>query len=174
MSAWHGKYVIGLTGNIATGKSVVRKMLAGIDCLERHLDEPDSGLYDPAHTHATYVEMMRQAEEVLSSGRCVVLDATFLKEKHRRLVYELGKRLQVSVVPVHCVAPDEVVKSWLEKRLKSRCESDGRWEIVVHQKKVFSGFDESEEVVSINMAKMMGEQWLKTYCGCIDELGRRL
>lgn len=27
MSAWVGKYVIGLTGNIATGKSVVRKML---------------------------------------------------------------------------------------------------------------------------------------------------
>lgn len=27
MSAWQGKYVIGLTGNIATGKSVVRKML---------------------------------------------------------------------------------------------------------------------------------------------------
>ena len=27
MSNWHGKYVIGLTGNIATGKSVVRKML---------------------------------------------------------------------------------------------------------------------------------------------------
>ncbi len=27
MSAWQGKYVIGLTGNIATGKSVVRKMV---------------------------------------------------------------------------------------------------------------------------------------------------
>jgi dephospho-CoA kinase len=27
VSDWHGKYVIGLTGNIATGKSVVRKML---------------------------------------------------------------------------------------------------------------------------------------------------
>lgn len=27
MSAWRGKYAIGLTGNIATGKSVVRKML---------------------------------------------------------------------------------------------------------------------------------------------------
>ena len=27
MSAWSGKYVIGLTGNIATGKSLVRKML---------------------------------------------------------------------------------------------------------------------------------------------------
>jgi dephospho-CoA kinase len=27
LSRWPGKYVIGLTGNIATGKSVVRKML---------------------------------------------------------------------------------------------------------------------------------------------------
>lgn len=27
MSAWSGKYVVGLTGNIATGKSVVRKMM---------------------------------------------------------------------------------------------------------------------------------------------------
>ena len=27
MSNWTGKYVIGLTGNIATGKSVVRRML---------------------------------------------------------------------------------------------------------------------------------------------------
>jgi len=27
VSKWRGKYVIGLTGNIATGKSVVRKML---------------------------------------------------------------------------------------------------------------------------------------------------
>ena len=27
MSNWPGKYVIGLTGNIATGKSVVRRML---------------------------------------------------------------------------------------------------------------------------------------------------
>ena len=27
MSGWPGKFVIGLTGNIATGKSVVRKML---------------------------------------------------------------------------------------------------------------------------------------------------
>jgi len=27
LRAWRGKFVIGLTGNIATGKSVVRKML---------------------------------------------------------------------------------------------------------------------------------------------------
>ncbi len=31
MSNWPGKYVIGLTGNIATGKSVVRKMLEHLD-----------------------------------------------------------------------------------------------------------------------------------------------
>ena len=31
MSAWPGKFVIGLTGNIARGKSVVRKMLEHLD-----------------------------------------------------------------------------------------------------------------------------------------------
>jgi dephospho-CoA kinase len=36
MSAWQGKYVIGLTGNIATGKSVVRKMVEhlGAYCID--------------------------------------------------------------------------------------------------------------------------------------------
>ena len=36
MNKWPGKYVIGLTGNIATGKSVVRKMLEhlGAYCLD--------------------------------------------------------------------------------------------------------------------------------------------
>ena len=33
MSRWPGKYVIGLTGNIATGKSVVRKMLEHLGAL---------------------------------------------------------------------------------------------------------------------------------------------
>jgi dephospho-CoA kinase len=39
MSRWHGKYVIGLTGNIATGKSVVRKMLEHLGAFGIDADE---------------------------------------------------------------------------------------------------------------------------------------
>jgi dephospho-CoA kinase len=39
MSRWQGKYVIGLTGNIATGKSVVRKMLEHLGAFGIDADE---------------------------------------------------------------------------------------------------------------------------------------
>ena len=39
VSAWPGKYVIGLTGNIATGKSVVRKMLEHLGAYGIDADE---------------------------------------------------------------------------------------------------------------------------------------
>jgi dephospho-CoA kinase len=39
MSRWPGKYVIGLTGNIATGKSVVRKMLEHLGAFGIDADE---------------------------------------------------------------------------------------------------------------------------------------
>ena len=47
MSAWPGKYVIGLTGNIATGKSVVRKMLEHLGAYG--IDADASG--SPCHRH---------------------------------------------------------------------------------------------------------------------------
>jgi dephospho-CoA kinase len=54
MSAWPGKYVIGLTGNIATGKSVVRKMLEHLgvygidaDALGHRAIAPGSPGYKP-------------------------------------------------------------------------------------------------------------------------------
>jgi dephospho-CoA kinase len=54
MSAWQGKYVIGLTGNIATGKSVVRKMLEHLgaygidaDALSHRAIAPDAPGHQP-------------------------------------------------------------------------------------------------------------------------------
>jgi dephospho-CoA kinase len=54
MSGWPGKYVIGLTGNIATGKSVVRKMLEHLgaygidaDALTHRVLAKDSPGYKP-------------------------------------------------------------------------------------------------------------------------------
>lgn len=55
MSAWPGKFVIGLTGNIATGKSVVRKMLEHVgafgidaDALANRAIQPGAPGYEPA------------------------------------------------------------------------------------------------------------------------------
>src|SRR5512133_2420225 len=54
MSAWPGKFVIGLTGNIGTGKSVVRKMLEHLggygidaDALANRATSKGSPAYQP-------------------------------------------------------------------------------------------------------------------------------
>jgi dephospho-CoA kinase len=58
MSAWPGKYVIGLTGNIATGKSVVRKMLEHLgaygidaDALSHRVIAKDAPGFKPVVDH---------------------------------------------------------------------------------------------------------------------------
>ncbi|GAB4581900.1 MAG: hypothetical protein Fur0022_46520 [Anaerolineales bacterium] len=58
MSAWPGKYVIGLTGNIATGKSVVRRMLEHLgaygidaDALTHRAMAKGAPAYDPILQH---------------------------------------------------------------------------------------------------------------------------
>jgi dephospho-CoA kinase len=47
MGAWPGKYVIGLTGNIATGKSVVRRMLENLGAFGIDADTLAHRLYQP-------------------------------------------------------------------------------------------------------------------------------
>ena len=54
MSGWPGRYVIGLTGNIATGKSVVRRMLEHLgafgidaDALAHRTFAPEAPGYQP-------------------------------------------------------------------------------------------------------------------------------
>jgi hypothetical protein len=56
MGAWPGKFVIGLTGNIATGKSVVRKMLEhlgayGLDRMNRSTGQNWGGWSSRTPTH---------------------------------------------------------------------------------------------------------------------------
>jgi dephospho-CoA kinase len=58
MSAWPGKYVIGLTGNIATGKSVIRRMLEHLgaygidaDALSHRATAKGAPGYDPIVQH---------------------------------------------------------------------------------------------------------------------------
>jgi dephospho-CoA kinase len=63
MSAWPGKFVIGLTGNIATGKSVVRKMLEHLgaygidaDALGHRAMAKDAPAYQPVlNTFGKYI-----------------------------------------------------------------------------------------------------------------------
>ncbi len=86
MSAWPGKYVIGLTGNIATGKSVVRKMLEHLgaygidaDALAHRAIAKDAPGYQPVlDTFGTWILTPEGQIDRTRLGRIVFSDSEAL------------------------------------------------------------------------------------------------
>lgn len=131
---------------------VVRKQIAGVDTYERHLDDPNTGMYSPEQVQKTYEQVMAYAKDVLDQQKNIVLDATFQKREHRQMAKELAEKYAASFIPVFCTCPEKIAKEWLDNRLKSKSVSDGRWEIYQMQKDSFELFTDAEKPLIINTA----------------------
>lgn len=131
--------VIAVGGIIASGKSTIathigarlgapviasdhtRKFLAGVDP-ERQLGTSHfSGAYAPERTEQVYSELWERAGAVLSSGRSVVLDASFRAQRHRDAARALAERHGLPFYFVECQAPEQQ----LRQRLAARARAPG-------------------------------------------------
>jgi aminoglycoside phosphotransferase family enzyme/predicted kinase len=138
-------YAIG--GGIASGKSSVaeqlalrvhapvleadhaRKRLAGVAALAPLPDAAFAGHYTPAATQAVYAELLRCAELVLSSGRPVIIAASFRERSQRAALLELARRSGVRFGFIECAAPAAVCRARLVERSRGPSVSDGRLEL---------------------------------------------
>lgn len=99
MSAWPGKYVIGLTGNIATGKSVVRKMLEHLgaygidaDALAHRAIAKDAPGYQPVlDTFGNWILTPEGQIDRTKLGRIVFSDIEAL-EKLEAIIHPLVRQ----------------------------------------------------------------------------------
>lgn len=106
MSNWPGKFVIGLTGNIATGKSVVRRMLEHLGAYTIDAD---------ALTHRTYAKGAPGYQQVIDRfGKWLVKrDGEIDRKKLGNLVFsdpEAMKQLEAIVHPLVRQATEILVK----------------------------------------------------------------
>jgi dephospho-CoA kinase len=131
MSAWPGKYVLGLTGNIATGKSVVRKMLEHLgaygidaDALAHRAIAKDAPGYAPI-VEAFGRRILAQDGEIDRSklGRVVFSDADALAELEailhplvRQAIDALVRRAKHRVIVIEAI-------KLLEGPLRQACDS---------------------------------------------------
>ena len=106
------------SGIIQIRSDIERKRLGDLKAGERSEFEVDAGLYASNRTEETYQRLAELAAFVIQAGFPVLLDATFLKEKHRDLMRQLADTLQVRFLILHCVAP----KTMLEQRIQVRQE----------------------------------------------------
>ena len=131
MSNWPGKYVIGLTGNIATGKSVVRRMLEHLgaytidaDALSHRVITKGAPGYQPVlNTFGTWVLNKDGQIDREKLGRLVFADAQALKQLEdiihpyvRQAIDILVRRASQPVVVIEAI-------KLLESGLQDLCDS---------------------------------------------------
>ncbi|MGW5718539.1 bifunctional aminoglycoside phosphotransferase/ATP-binding protein [Amycolatopsis sp. NPDC003865] len=95
------------TGATLLRSDRLRKELAGLDPVRRPAEGYRQGLYDTAHTDATYAELVRRAGELLGLGETVVLDASWTAARHRALAAGVASRTDSPLVAVRCHVPEE-------------------------------------------------------------------
>ena len=133
MSIWPGKYVIGLTGNIATGKSVVRRMLEHLgaytidaDALAHRVIAKGAPGYQPVlDKFGTWLLESDGQINRSKLGRLVFADAQALAQLEdiihpyvSQAVDLLARRATQSVVVIEAI-------KLLESELRNKC--DGIW-----------------------------------------------
>jgi aminoglycoside phosphotransferase family enzyme/predicted kinase len=141
--------VVAVGGLIASGKSTIseqigrhlgapvlssdrtRKSLAGVRPEDNLATGHFTGAYAPELSERVYEELRRRADAVLSSGRSVVLDASFREDQQRRAARELAARHGAPFDFVECRAPEEVLEVRLAERERRGGEiSDARRDLL--------------------------------------------
>ncbi|MDA3896057.1 MAG: AAA family ATPase [Desulfobacteraceae bacterium] len=131
-------------GMPASGKSTVSEELAGIfgirvfnsDVIRKqmmgaashdHSNTPfETGIYSKGITALTYGRLLLLAQEEIEKGESVILDATFNTAHHRNEAKLLAKDMDVNVMFVECVVPENLLKKRLLLRNNKPSISDAR------------------------------------------------
>jgi uncharacterized protein len=117
----------------------VRKELAGLIPESRQAAAVDQGIYSREFSRKTYDQLLILAEQDLEAnpGACVVLDGSYQVRGERQRVQE-NLEGKASVLFVHCICPEEVMRERMERRQRDpQAVSDGRWEVYLQQKARF-------------------------------------
>ena len=169
--AYHRPKVVAFFGLPGTGKTTlarklglevgwpvihsdrVRKELAGLDPSQHKREAFEAGLYSRSMTERTYLEVIERAEEFLSEGQSVILDATFRDKTKRELVREMAREIDADVHFILCQCDDHIARKRMEQRdADGTSESDAHWRVYEAQKEQsdWDDLQETEGVLSIN------------------------
>ncbi|MFC2008230.1 AAA family ATPase [Chloroflexota bacterium] len=124
-------------GLVVISSDVTRKELAGIPLTEHRFEELDTGLYSAEFSRMTYDKMFTEAENVLSDGDSVIIDASFIKKEERLKVKEVAEKMDADFMIIECSLDEASIRQRLAQRLEQGSVSDGRWEILGPQKEQF-------------------------------------
>lgn len=104
----------------------VRKQLFDLSAETAVIQPFEEGIYSQEVTALTYGRLLLQAQELMASGRSVILDATYGSSRHRREVLRLARDTDANIFFIECAARTEVLIERLRRREIGPSVSDAR------------------------------------------------
>lgn len=116
-------------GAIHIRSDAIRRLIAKAP-LDKHLYAPfEHQIYSKDITEKTYNTMNEKAKTCISSGKGVILDATFFNKAYLERAREVGMKFGVKPHIICCMVDDTTAKERIEQKEKSDLQSDATWEI---------------------------------------------
>lgn len=104
----------------------IRKRLFGIQSEESQIVNFENGIYSKGATALTYGKILLLAQEEITKGRSVILDATFSLRTQRTEARRLAGDHDARIVFIECRSSEKHLKSRLKKRATTHPISDAR------------------------------------------------
>jgi len=130
-------------GMIRIRSDVERKRLFDIAATTRAADDVGAGIYTEQASQQTYAKLRALAEQVISAGYSVIVDAAFLKYEQRQPFLQLAERLAVPCVILEVRAPAEVLRQRIIARKND--VSDAGLAVLEHQLSSWQPLHEEEQ-----------------------------
>lgn len=150
------QWLVALCGLPGVGKSTVAgSVTEQLDAVRLRTDAVRKELFDEpaytdAETDAVYEELCDRAAEQLSSGKSVVLDATFADAEHRRKARDVASRHGVAFRLIEVVCEQPVA----EERIATRDDiSDADVDVYRQFQSAFDPVEEEHTVVDNSGSK---------------------
>ena len=103
----------------------------------------DTGDYRLERRHRVYAHLLALAQDELKNGRSVVLDASYSRRRWRDEVRRLAADIDVNVIFVQCICPEETLRERLRLRAAAGSVSDARLQ---HLPALMRDFDPLDEL----------------------------
>jgi len=136
------------TGMIRIRSDVERKRLFD-DISNSATNEINTSIYSAQTSQQTYSKLVELAEQVITAGYSVIVDATFLKYEQREMFKLLAERIDVPYIILQLTASVEVLKQRIIERKDD--VSDADIAVLDHQLSNWKALHEEEEIVTVHV-----------------------
>ena len=131
---------------------VERKRLYNVESKSHQATGVEQSIYSKEATELTYSRLKEIAEQLLSWGFSVVVDAANLKYQQRQIFVQLARALDVQCYILAYEAPEEILRQRIAQRIETGSDvSDATLKVLAHQLKTFEPLTAEEQACTLRI-----------------------